>query len=83
MNDDLFVLIDRVGLVEHRIAVLGMPAVDVDGILYHCNRHAIMDEDTVALVMRANDNAVVARCSDHRTNRLAGSGQCERRYSKD
>ena len=60
-----------------------MPAVDVNGILYHCNRHAIMDEDTITLLMRANDNAVVARCSDRRTNRLAGSGKHERRYSKD
>ena len=81
-----FVLVDSVSMMLYGIAYVRVPLVNKHRVMHHCNRHAVVQVNTIMVVDVANDNAVIARSGDNGCSGLAGRAkeqETERKEQKE
>ncbi len=71
-NDRFFILVDGVGVVFYGITDVRVPPVNKHRVMHHCNRHAVVQINTIMVVDVANDDAVIVRSGDGWRNCFTG-----------
>ena len=71
-DNGFFILVDGVGVVFYGIAYVRVPPVNKHRVMHHCNRHAVVQINTIMVVDVANDDAVIVRSGDGWRNCFTG-----------
>ena len=71
-DDGFLVLIDGVGVVLYGITDVRVPPVNKHRVMHHCNRHAVVQINTIVVIDVTNDDAVIVRSGDGWSNCFAG-----------
>ena len=71
-NECFFILVDSIGVVFYGIAYVRVPLVNKHRVMHHCNRHAVVQVNTIMVVDVTNDDAVIVRSGDGWRNCFTG-----------